>query len=165
MSTFNQLRHRFEDFEVGDSVETAGRTVDIGDITLFAGLTGDHYPLHTDEEHCRDTVFGGRIAHGPLTYGFAVGLVALSGFLGDAIVAFLECQGLRALAPVRPGDTVRVRAVIAEAEPGRKPHYGTLRIDYSVINQKDEEVMRFRMVLLARRDHQNCDTPTENASD
>lgn len=150
--TFNRLRHTFDDFAVGDSVATAGRTVDIGDITTFAGLTGDHYPLHTDEEFCRSTPFGGRVAHGPLTYGFAVGLVALSGFLGDAITAFLECQGLRALAPVRPGDTIRVRAVVAEATPGSKPHYGTVRIDYTVLNQKDEEVMRFRMVLLARRD-------------
>jgi acyl dehydratase len=159
-SPFNRLRHTFDDFAVGDEVLTAGRTVDIGDITTFAGLTGDHYPLHTDEEYCRGTRFGGRIAHGPLTYGFAVGLVALSGFLGDAIVAFLECQGLRALAPVRPGDTVRVRAVVAATEPGRKPHQGTLRIDYTVINQKDEEVMQFRMVLLARRD-----TPVEDTVD
>jgi acyl dehydratase len=148
---FNRLRHFFDDFAFGDEVVTAGRTVDIGDISLFAGLTGDHYPLHTDEEQCRRTPFGGRIAHGPLTYGFAVGLVALSGFLGDAIVAFLECQGLRALAPVRPGDTIRVRAVVAEATPSRKPHLGVLHIDYTVLNQKDDEVMRFRMVLLARR--------------
>jgi acyl dehydratase len=154
--TFIRLRHTFDDFALNDSVETAGRTVDIGDITTFAGLTGDHYPLHTDEEFCRSTPFGGRVAHGPLTYGFAVGLVALSGFLGDAIVAFLECQSLKALAPVRPGDTIRVRAAVALAEPSRDPRkpYGKLHIDYSVINQKDEEVMRFRMVLLARRDIQ-----------
>jgi len=152
--TFNRLRHTFDDFAVGDAVVTAGRTVDIGDITTFAGLTGDHYPLHTDEEFCRSTQFGGRIAHGPLTYGFAVGLVALSGFLGDAIVAFIECQGLRALAPVQPGDTIHVRAEVVETAPGRKPHYGTLHIDYTVINQKDEEVMRFRMVLRARRETQ-----------
>ncbi|WP_181780278.1 MaoC family dehydratase [Pseudonocardia pini] len=149
--TFNRLRHTFDDFAVGDSVVTAGRTVDIGDITAFAGLTGDHYPLHTDEEFARSTQFGGRIAHGPLTYGFAVGLVGLSGFLGDAIVAFVETQNLRALAPVRPGDTLRVRAEVVEAVPGHKPHYGTVHIDYSVLNQKDEEVMRFRFVLRARR--------------
>jgi 3-hydroxybutyryl-CoA dehydratase len=148
---FNRLRHHFEDFAVGDEVLTAGRTVDIGDITLFAGLTGDHYPLHTDEEYGRGTQFGGRIAHGPLTYAFAVGLVALSGFLGDAIVAMRELQSLRALSPVRPGDTVRVRAVVAEATPARRPEHGMLAIDYTVINQKDEDVMRFRMVVVAQR--------------
>lgn len=151
MITFNQLRRHFEDFVVGDEVVTAGRTVDIGDITTFAGLTGDHYPLHTDDQYCQNTQFGSRIAHGPLTYGFAVGLVALSGFLGDAIVAFLECQSIKALAPVYPGDTVHVRARVAEANGSKNPKYGTVRIDYSVINQKDEEVMQFRHVLLARR--------------
>jgi acyl dehydratase len=58
---------------------------------------------------------------------------------------------MRALAPVYPGDTIRVRAQVAAAETGSKPAYGTLRLDYTVINQKDEDVMRFRMVLLARR--------------
>ncbi|AEH10321.1 MULTISPECIES: MaoC/PaaZ C-terminal domain-containing protein [Protofrankia] len=151
LSGFNRLRRYFEDFAVGDAVRTPGRTVDIGDITTFAGLTGDHYPLHVDEEYGRTTRFGGRIAHGPLTFGFAVGLVALSGFLGEAIVAFLECQHLRALAPVHPGDTLQVHAKVVESETGNNARYGTLRLDYSVINQKDEEVMQFRMVLLARR--------------
>jgi acyl dehydratase len=160
--TFNRLRRTFDDFAVGDSVVTAGRTVDIGDIIAFAGLTGDHYALHTDEEYCRSTQFGGRIAHGPLTYGFAVGLVGLSGFLGDAIIAFVETQGLRALAPVYPGDTLRVRAEVVETVPGHKPHYGTLHIDYSVLNQKDEEVMRFRFVLRARRElSENQEDPGE----
>jgi 3-hydroxybutyryl-CoA dehydratase len=158
-NSFNRLRHHFEDFAVGDSVLTAGRTVDIGDITAFAGLTGDHYPLHTDEEYCRtQTAFGGRIAHGPLTYALAMGLVALSGFLGDAIVAMRELRELRALAPVFPGDTVRVRAEVAEVSPARRPQHGQVTLDYSVLNQKDEDVMRFRMVVLAHRA-----TPLEDA--
>jgi 3-hydroxybutyryl-CoA dehydratase len=148
---FNRTRQYFEDFAVGDTVTSPGRTVDVGDISAFAGLTGDHYPLHVDEEYGKNTRFGGRIAHGPLTFSLAVGLISLSGFLGDAIVAFLECQEMRALAPVYPGNTIRVRVVVAAAETGSKPTYGTLRLDYTVINEKDEDVMRFRMVLLARR--------------
>lgn len=153
---FNRLRHHFEDFAVGDTAVSPGRTVDVGDITAFAGLTGDHYPLHVDEEYGRGTRFGGRIAHGPLTFALAVGQAALSGFLGDAITAFLECQGMRALAPVRPGDTIRVRVEVADAE-ATKPKYGVLHLDYTVLNQKDEEVMRFRMVLLARREQGDQD--------
>lgn len=151
-SPFNRLRHHVEDFTVGDSVVTAGRTVDVGDITAFAGLTGDHYPLHTDEEYCRThTSFGGRIAHGPLTYALAMGLVGLSGFLGDAVVAMREVRELRALAPVRPGDTVRVHAEVTEVGPARRPQHGLVTLAYTVLNQKDEEVMRFRMVVLALR--------------
>src|ERR1700739_4918541 len=111
----------FEDFEVGDVVQTRGRTVDLGDLTAFAGLTGDHYPLHVDEEYCKGTRFGTRIAHGPLTFALAVGLVGMSGFYGNAIVALVELKSLRALKPVRPGDTLKVRATVTELVVGSNP--------------------------------------------
>ena len=84
------LDRTFDDFVLGEVVLTRGRTVDIGDLTAFAGLTGDHYPLHTDEEYCKGTRFGTRIAHGPLIFAFAVGLVGMTGFYGNAIVALVE---------------------------------------------------------------------------
>jgi 3-hydroxybutyryl-CoA dehydratase len=141
----------FEDFFVGREVTTAGRTIEMSDILTFAGLTGDHYRLHTDEEFAAKTQFGTRIAHGPLTYAMAVGLIALSNFYGDAIVAMKECQELRALSPVFPGDTIHVEASVVAAEPSKRPETGVLTVHYSVVNQKGEQVMTFRMVLLARR--------------
>jgi 3-hydroxybutyryl-CoA dehydratase len=141
----------FEDFATGEVVVTRGRTIDVGDLTTFAGLTGDHYPLHTDEEYAKTTRFGTRIAHGPLTFAIAVGLVALSGFYGNAIVALVEIERLKALKPVIPGDTLRVHAEVIEARPGDNPKYGVLHVNYSVRNQREEEVMAFRQVMLARR--------------
>jgi 3-hydroxybutyryl-CoA dehydratase len=141
----------FEDFEVGEVVLTRGRTVDMGDLTAFAGLTGDHYPLHVDEEYAKGTRFGTRIAHGPLIFAFAVGLVGMSGFYGNAIVALVEVKSLRALKPVVPGDTVQVRAEVAELSTGNNPKYGTVQVNYSVRNQREEEVMSFVQVMLARR--------------
>jgi acyl dehydratase len=38
-----------------------------------------------------------------------------------AITAFAECQEMRALAPVFPGDTIRVQAKVTATEPGGKP--------------------------------------------
>jgi 3-hydroxybutyryl-CoA dehydratase len=141
----------FEDYAVGQQVRTAGRTIEMSDILTFAGLTGDHYPLHTDEEYAAQTQFGTRIAHGPLTFAMAIGLIALSNFYGDCIVAMKECQQLRARLPVFPGDTIHVEASVAAVEPSRRPDAGVLTMHYSVVNQKAEEVMTFRMVLLARR--------------
>lgn len=140
----------FEDFAVGDEMKTRGRTVDIGDITLFAGLTGDHYPLHTDAEFMKSSRFGERIAHGPLTFTLAVGLVGLSGFYGDAIIALVEITGMKATAPVFAGDTLHVVATVSEYDPSG-PKYGTLGVIYSVRNHKDEEVMTFLQRMLAKR--------------
>ena len=141
----------WEDFSVGDTVVTRGRTIDIGDITNFAGLTGDHYPLHTDEEFARTTRFGTRIAHGPLVFAVAVGLVGMSGFYGNSIVALVEIQGLRALQPVKPGDTLRVHAEVVEAIPRSNPKYGQIAVAYRVENQRAEHVMTFTQVMLASR--------------
>ncbi len=141
----------FDDFALGDVVVTRGRTVDIGDLSVFAGLTGDHYPLHIDEEAAKATRFGTRIAHGPLTFAFAVGLVGMSGFYGNAITALIEVRSLKALKPVIPGDTLKVRAEVVELGLGPNPKYGTLHVNYSVRNQRDEEVMVFLQIMLARR--------------
>jgi acyl dehydratase len=140
----------FEDFELGDTMTTRGRTVDIGDITVFAGLTGDHYQLHTDGKFMESSRFGQRIAHGPLTFSLAVGLVGLSGFYGNAIVALVEITGLKATAPVFAGDTLHVVATVTKLEEsGTK--YGTLGVNYSVRNQDDVEVMQFTQTMLAKR--------------
>jgi acyl dehydratase len=141
----------FEDFEVGDVVLTRGRTVDVSDLSSFAGLTGDHYPLHVDEEYAKGTRFGTRITHGPLIFAFAVGLVGMSGFYGNAIVALVEVKSLHALKPVVPGDTVKVRAEVTDLLAGSNPKYGTVQVNYSVRNQREEEVMSFVQVMLARR--------------
>lgn len=141
----------FDDFVNGDSVITRGRTVDISDLSTFAGLTGDHYPLHVDEEFCKQTRFETRIAHGPLTFAIAVGLVGMSGFYGNAIVALVEVRSLRALKPVKSGDTLRVHAKVVELTAGDNPKYGTVHVNYSVRNQREEEVMAFLQIMLARR--------------
>ena len=140
----------FEDFRQGDEMVTRGRTVDIGDITTFAGLTGDHYQLHTDAQFMENNRFGQRIAHGSLTFSLSVGLVGLSGFYGDAIVALIEVTALKATAPVFAGDTLHVVAMVT-VHDASGPKYGTLGVAYSVRNQSDEEVMTFLQTMLAKR--------------
>ena len=141
----------FDDFQLGDAVVTRGRTIDIGDISTFAQLTGDWYPLHIDEEFGKASRFKTRIAHGPFTFTVAVGLVGISNFYGDAITALIEVQSLRATKPVLAGDTLKVRAEVVELTLGENPKYGRIGVNYSVCNQRDEEVMNFLQIMLARR--------------
>ena len=53
-------------FNVGDSAEITKR-IEQADIDAFANVTGDHNPVHVDEEFAKTTRFGKRIAHGMLT--------------------------------------------------------------------------------------------------
>ena len=66
----------YEDFSVGDAVETPARTVTETDVVNFAGLSGDYNPLHTDAAFAAASPFGQRIAHGLLVVAFVSGLLA-----------------------------------------------------------------------------------------
>ena len=141
------LSRSFEDFKVGQTVSTRGRTVDQSDVNAFAGLTWDFYPLHTDELYAQSTRFGRRILQGPLVYAMAVGLMPID-FFGDAIVAFLGVKDLRHLAPVYPGDTIQVTATVQETTA--KGQGGIVAIEYLVFNQDETTVMQALLQFLMR---------------
>ena len=100
-----------EDLVVGMTA-TFAKTLTEADIILFAGTSGDNNAVHINEEFARDTLFGGRIAHGMLTASVISAAVA-NRLPGPG--AIYISQQLNFRAPVRPGDTVHafvtVRAV------------------------------------------------------
>jgi len=132
-----------DDFKVGDVFRTAAITVTETHVVSWAGLTGDFYPLHMDREYAAKTQFGERLVHGPFVFALAVGLVALAGFAGDSAIAWLGVDGMRMLAPVNIGDTVRVEVRVKEARPTRNPRKGVQVWTYTVLNQRDEQVLVF----------------------
>jgi 3-hydroxybutyryl-CoA dehydratase len=124
----------FEDLTAEDVVTTAGRTIETSDISTFAGLTADPDRLHVDDEYAKSTSFDGRLVHGPLTFSISSGLMFLSGYCGSAVKAMLECRWLKALRPVRPGDTIRMQAEVVELTDYKKPAAGKLTVEYEVLN-------------------------------
>ena len=80
----------FNDFEVGQRIISASRTVTESDITTFAGLSGDYNQIHTDAEFCKNTPFGQRVAHGILGIAIASGLAMRTGVLEGTVLAFRE---------------------------------------------------------------------------
>lgn len=48
----------FEDFEIGQTLESPARTVTSTDIVNFACLSGDFNEVHTNFEYCKTTDFG-----------------------------------------------------------------------------------------------------------
>ncbi len=139
----------FEDLNVGDTIVTDGRTITEADIMLFAGLSGDHYKLHTNEEYAKTTMFGSRIAHGLLILSIGTGLSMQLGFLNGTVEAFmsLEWQFRR---PVYIGDTVHVEAEIAEKKPMKRLGGGLITLKTRILNQKGEIVQRGTWSILVR---------------
>lgn len=156
----------WEDWTVGREWETAGRTMTEAAIEACAGLSGDYNPLHTDEEFARRGPFGSRVAHGPLVYLFASGLLFRLHLYDDTLVAFLGFDRLAFTAPVRIGDTVRARIRVTATRPTSRPDRGIVTRDLTVLNQRDEVVLEaVQHFLIRRRPEPATPTPEPGAAD
>ncbi|NPA06313.1 MAG: dehydratase [Chloroflexi bacterium] len=138
----------FEDFQVGQQIVTAGRTVTEADIVAFAGLSGDYNQIHTDAEFAARTPFGQRIAHGLLVMSIASGLAAQTGFTEGTVIAFREIKDWKFAKPVYIGDTIHVEITITETKLLRRLGGGSVTFRLDVKNQRDETVMRGTWVVL-----------------
>ncbi|MEO0361230.1 MAG: MaoC family dehydratase, partial [Pseudomonadota bacterium] len=101
-----------EDIEVG-MARRLTKVIDDSDIELFGRVSTDRNPVHFDDDYARDTIFGGRIAHGMLTAGL------ISAVIGEQLpghgTIYMK-QSLTFLAPVRPGDLVEAEVKVAEID-------------------------------------------------
>jgi len=111
----NATLRPFASYRVGERHEYT-RTVSERDLVDFARLTGDDNALHLDEAFGRRTRFGGRVAHGALSFGF---LAASQTQLLGAGIIWLGAS-VRFTAPVRIGDTVTTTTEIVEIVPDRR---------------------------------------------
>jgi acyl dehydratase len=144
----------WEDFSVGDKVTSMAITVTEAHLVTWAGLTMDYYPLHMDKEYAAGTPFKERIAHGPLTFALAVGLMGTTGYAKDSVIAWLGVTDMRIPAPVKIGDTIRLHAEITELRETKNRDQGLCVMRYEVVNQRDETVMTFDMKFLMHRREQ-----------
>ncbi|MBZ0098850.1 MAG: hypothetical protein K8F30_07180, partial [Taibaiella sp.] len=76
----------FEEYEVGQKMVTRGRTITEADLVMFAGLTGDYNPMHTDAEYAATSLAEKRVAHGMLIMSYAVGQTYQLGFLERTVL-------------------------------------------------------------------------------
>jgi acyl dehydratase len=79
------------------------RSVTARDIELFTEISGDHNPLHYDEEIAKNTRFGGIVVQGGITSAILNAVVAED--LPGPGTVFLQVNW-NFKAPVRPGDTI-----------------------------------------------------------
>lgn len=138
----------FEDYEIGATRETGGRTITETDIVLHAGQTGDFYPHHMDAEWCKTQDFGQRIAHATLIFCVAIGMTA--GEINPEAFSY-GYDRLRFIKPTFIGDTIRVRVVVKEKREHKKPDHGIVSESVEVFNQRNETVLACDHLLLVRK--------------
>ncbi|TCM74931.1 MaoC/PaaZ C-terminal domain-containing protein [Rhizobium sp. BK068] len=127
----------FDDFEVGQEWTTPRRTITETDIVMFAALTGDHNPVHTDELYARSTPFGARILHGPAVFAIITGLEFRLGIKEGTAIAFLGMTwDLKA--PVKMGDTIHVYQRVEGVRRTSNPARGIVNFWLEVRNQRGE---------------------------
>jgi 3-hydroxybutyryl-CoA dehydratase len=94
--------------KIGDQFSTTKQITDKV-VRDFAELSGDHNPIHLDEEFAKTTRFGRRIAHGMIS-GALISAVLGNEFSGMSVV-YLS-QTLKFTAPVFIDETVTATATV-----------------------------------------------------
>ena len=143
------LGRYFEEFEVGDSMVSPGRTVTEADIVGFCGLSGDFNELHSNAEYAKQTMFGKPIAHGLLGLAMASGLAGRLGFLEGTAQAFMGLEW-KFKGPIFAGDTIHVRATVVQTRAVQRLGGGIVVLSVSVLNQKDEVTQEGRWTVLMK---------------
>lgn len=99
--------HYFEDFTVGDTFESAARTVTETDVVMHAAMGGDWTEAHTNKEYAdEELIFGQRVAHAPLTYQIQIGLMVRTGIFERTVMAYMGIKEMDFPAPVFFDDTI-----------------------------------------------------------
>jgi 3-hydroxybutyryl-CoA dehydratase len=153
----------FDELSVGESWKSHARTVTESDVSDFAGLTGDHDPLHMDHEYARNTPFGRPIAHGLLGLSFVAGLSSQSPPVHT--VAFTGVRDWRFLHPLYFGDTVHVVTKVVE-KSAKSRRRGTVLWRRQLINDRDQVIQEgeFETIVHVSPDSRDA-KPQDGSSD
>lgn len=150
-----EMRGRyFEDWKVDEVFETAHRTVTETDIVIYAGLSGDYNPLHTNEEFAKKTVFGTRVAHGFLVHSISIGLINQSTYFDGTVVYQKGHKNIIFTKGVVSGDTIYAKVKVIEKNDTGKPDRGEIVFDVEVLNQKGEVCSKSTRTLLMKKKDQ-----------
>ncbi len=143
----------WEDFKVGEAADIGRHTFSAEEIIAF-GRQFDPQPFHTDPQAAGASAFGGLIASG--WHVCAVGMRLLT----ESILGRTRNAGspgiekVRWLKPVRAGDTLAYRVVVAESRvSASKPGIGLIKHRWEAHNQQGELALTLEgWLLVARRD-------------
>jgi acyl dehydratase len=132
----------FEDYPLGATSECGSVSADQASIIAFA-REFDPQPIHVDPEAAAAGPFGGLIASGWHTAALVMRLLVDNYLSAEASLGSPGLDEIRWPYPVRPGDTLRVRATVVESRRSlSKPDRGIIKTMVEAVNQDGRTVMR-----------------------
>ena len=140
----------YDDLHVGAFFRTGRITVTDAHIVAYAGISGDFFDVHMDDEFAREQGFPGRIAHGLL------GLCLVDGLKNRAevqlqAVASLGWNEWSFKAPIVAGDSIGATISVEEIRLTSAGDRGVVQLRFDVTNQHGITVQCGRNALLMRR--------------
>jgi acyl dehydratase len=128
----------YEDCAVGDAFTTGGIVMTESLIQGFAGISGDFFDLHVDDEFARRLGYPGRVAHGIL------GLALTDGLKNRAEHRFRALASLgwhwTFTGPILVGDRIQAEVTVQARRETKRPDRGILTLAFKVKNQRGEVV-------------------------
>lgn len=126
------------EFNLGDTYTTLSKTVTETDVALFAGISGDMNPIHTDQVYAESLPFGMRIAHGLLGASIATGLWGRMGLVDGSTIAALN-TAWKFVGAIKIGDTIHCEVTVAGiSRSSSKPDRGIITLEYKILNQNGD---------------------------
>jgi 3-hydroxybutyryl-CoA dehydratase len=119
-------------------------------IVNFAGISGDFFDVHMDDEFARSQGFPARIAHGLLGLSLIDGLKNRANVQLQA-VASLGWKEWNFLAPITAGDRIGAKITIGNMRLTSKGDRGVVELGFVVRNQDGADVQTGLNALLMRR--------------
>jgi acyl dehydratase len=132
----------FDDYLPGATYDCGSVSVDQAEIISFA-KNFDPQPFHVDPGAAASGPYGGLIASGWHTAALVMRQLVEHYVSAEASLGSPGLDEIRWPYPVRPGDTLRVRATVIGARRSlSKPDRGIVRTMTEAVNQDDRPVMR-----------------------
>ena len=156
----------FEDFIVGETVETGSIAVSEEDIIAFASRF-DAQDFHVDPEKAKASFAGTLIASGWHSCSLLMRLIAESFLLDSSGMGAPGIEEVKWLRPVQPGDVLHGRRSVIEIRPSRsRPDMGLVRFRLELVNQRGETVLeQVNWIMFGRRGSDAAQAPGDWLAD
>jgi 3-hydroxybutyryl-CoA dehydratase len=139
----------YEDATVGDRYTTGAITVTESHIVAFAGLSGDFFDLHMDDQFARELGFPGRVAHGLL------GLAMVDGLKNRAPYRFRAVASLNwrwtFSGPILVDDRIQGEITVLAKRETKRPDRGIVTLGFRVTKQDGSLVQQGENDLMVLR--------------